>query len=122
MVGGENGQAVARTDDETTADDHVAVAIAIRSSTKREAGTRVGQRGDQLGGIDRVGIRMPTPEIGQRRAVDHRANGSTETAFQNRPRIGTGHCVHGVETHAKVGAGEQAAMRSKSNSDSSSSA
>jgi hypothetical protein len=108
MVGGENGQTVARTDDEIRTDDHVAVAVTIRSGTKRQAGTAVCQCRDQIGGVYRVGIGVAATEIGQRDAVDHRTGRSTETALENRQRIGPSHRVHGVETHAKVRARQQA--------------
>jgi hypothetical protein len=107
MVGGENGQTVARTDDEITADDHVAVAITIGSGTKRQARTAVSQCGYQISRIYRVGIGVATAEIGQRRTVDHRTGWCAETIFENCQRIGAGDRVHGVKTHAKVRASQQ---------------
>jgi hypothetical protein len=107
MVGDENGQTVARTDDEIAADDHVAVAVTIRSGTKRQTRSGVGQRSDEVGCINRVGIRMAATEIGQRLTVDHRTGGCAKTPFQNRQRIGASHRVHGVKTHAEVRARQQ---------------
>ena len=51
---------------------------------------------------------MMAAEIGQRRAVDHRARRRAELAFEDRVRVGAGDRVHRVEAHAEAG-GEQGA-------------
>ena len=49
-------------------------------------------------------------EIGQRRAVDHRAGARLQLVLEDRMRIRAGHRMQGVEAHAEA-RGEQGADR-----------
>ncbi len=102
-IGGDEGEAVGRIDEEVAAENHVAVAVAVRSGAEVGRVLAVHDR-HQLVGIGQVGVRMAAAEIGQGHAVDHRARGRAQPAFENLPGIGSGHRVHGIEAQAKAAA------------------
>jgi len=100
-VGRERREAVRRRHEEAAADDEVAVAVAVRG--RAEVG-RVGSHGQVVDGlgVDEVGIGVVAAEVGQGRAVHHRAGAGAERAFQDRLGIGSGDGRHGVEPHGEA--------------------
>ena len=108
-VGRQHGQRVRRRDEDAAADDQVAVAVAVGCSAQVGGLWRHHQI-EQLLGVHQVRVGMVAAEVGQRRAVAHRAGGSAELAFENGMRIGPGDGVHGIEGEAEARA-EQAAQR-----------
>ena len=87
----------------SAADDHVAVAVAVRGGA--EIG-RVGgeHRGDQIGGVKRVGIGMMAAEIGLRLGVDGGPRRRPEPALEDLPGIGAGDRVHRIEAQPEPAA------------------
>ena len=100
-IGRQHRQAVAGRDDEVAAEDHVAVAVTVGRGA--EVGCVGGMhQADQFLGIGRVRIGVAAAEVGQRRAVEHRAGGRAELPFQDGPRIGAGDGMHRVEAHPEA--------------------
>ena len=89
-------------------DHHVAVAVAVRGGAEiRRIGG--GERGDQIGGVERVRIGMMAAEIGQRLGIDRGAGGRAEPTLEDLARIGAGHRAHRVEAQPEAAA-EQVAQ------------
>ena len=108
-VGGEQGEAVRRGDEDSLADDQVAVAVAVRGSAQVGTVRAHHQIVERLG-VDQVGIGMMPAEIGLRLAMDHRSGRRAEPVLEDRLGIRPGHRMHGIETHAEA-AREQRADR-----------
>ena len=66
--------------------------------------------------VDQVRIRMAAAEIGQRRAVDHRALGGAEDVFEDAVRVWAGHGVHAHRTACVKPPANMLAIAGKSNS------
>ncbi len=105
---GEQRQAVARRDDHAAAHNHVAIPVAVRGGAQ-VARVRTGHPGHEVGGVHGVGIGMDAAEIRQRLRIHHRLRRGAQPALQDLGRVGPGHGIHGVETHAKTAVGEQCA-------------
>ena len=100
-IRGQDGQAVRRRDVEAPADDHVAVAVAVRGGA--EIGSILGRHdGDQLVRVGGIGVRMAAAEVFQRHAVDDAALGRAQHAFQDGRRIRAGDGVHAVKAEAQA--------------------
>ena len=97
---GQHGEAVRGADIAFRPDDHVAVAVPVRGGAEIGRVVRIHDI-HQLMRPDRVRVGVAAAEIGQGRAVHHRALGCAETAFQDRRGIGPGDRVHGVEAHGE---------------------
>ena len=89
-------QRVRWRNEDAAADDEVAVAVAIRGRAEVRR-IRPHHQVEQLLGVHEIGVRVVAAEIGQRRAVAHRAGGRAKFALENRVRIGPGNGVHRVE-------------------------
>ena len=105
-IGGKDRDAVARADEKLLSEDHVAVPVAVGGGTKVGGGGTVHDL-HQLFRVRQVRVRMATPEITERRAVDHRARRSFEALLEDLVGIGTGDRVHGVVAHIEHTRGEQ---------------
>ena len=81
-VGGERREAVGRRHEEAAADDEVAVAVPVRGRAKVGRVRRHGEIVDALG-MDEVRVGVVAAEVGQGRAVDHRARLGAERAFED---------------------------------------
>ena len=100
-VGGEDREAVRGRHVDAAAENHVAIAIAVRGGAEVRP-VRVHHGIHQLARVRRVGVRMMPAEVLERLAVDDRARGRAERPLQNRPRIGPGDRRHGVVADAKA--------------------
>ena len=100
-VGGQNRQAVRGRHVEAPADDHVAVAVAVRGGAE-VGGILSGHDGDQFLRVDRIRVRMAAAEVFQRYAIDDAALRRAQHAFQDGPRIRAGDGVHAVKADAQA--------------------
>ncbi len=107
-IGRDDGQAVARGHEEVLAEDHVAIAVAIRGCAEVE-GVAAVHEFDEVLGIGQVRVRVAAAEIGKRRRVDDRAGHGAETVLDDLPGIGPRDRVHGVEAAVEQATLEQAA-------------
>ena len=98
---GEDGEAVGGIDVDALADDHVAVAVAVRG------GTEVGRVGAHHGlvevvAVDRVGVGMVAAEVGQRLEIDDAVCGEAELIDKDRLGVGASRRAHRIEAHAQA--------------------
>ena len=82
--------------------------IRLRSPSPSEAAPKSGAAGRhhqvvELLGVDQVRVGVVAAEVGQGRAVDHRARRRTQLALEDRVGVGAGDGVHGVEAHGEAG-------------------
>mmetsp|Transcript_3366 Transcript_3366/g.7795 ORF Transcript_3366/g.7795 Transcript_3366/m.7795 type:complete len:224 (+) Transcript_3366:648-1319(+) len=115
-VGGEDGHRVRRRDEETAAQDHVAVAVTVGGGP--EVGGPVGGLGRVAGGVEshelhqlfgvrKVGVRVAATEVGQGGRVDAALRRGAQQAAQHRLGPGPPRAVHAVEDEFEVGPGDE---------------
>ena len=92
------------------AQDHVAIAITVRCSSKIQPVITLCP-GDQLGRVDKIRIRMTATEVLERLAIHDGAGGRAQYLFEESFRVGPRDCMHCIESHVEVRAGNQAANR-----------
>jgi hypothetical protein len=107
-IGGQHRQAVAGGDEKVAAQDHVAVAVAIGGGAEVQPLRPLAQ-GHQLLGVRQVGVRVTAAEVLQGHAVHDSAGGGAEAVLEDLGGIGAGDGVHGIQLHAELAAGEEAA-------------
>ena len=100
-VRGNDGQRVARRDEEVLPEDHIAVAVTVGSRPQVRR-LRRGHVLDQRVRVHQVRIGMATAEVFERCAVDHAARGRAQELFEEVMGIGAGHAVHSIETHPET--------------------
>jgi hypothetical protein len=96
----DDGQAVTRGDEGVGTVDHVAVTITIAGSTEVDALLINGL--DQLMGVDQVGVRVATVEVGAGDAVHGAVLGQTQLLDEDVHTIGTSHTVHTIKQHLEI--------------------
>ena len=101
-VGGQHRQRIRRGDEAVTADDQVAIAVAIRSCAEIRR-IRRHHRFIQLVRVDKVGIGVMAAKILQRRAIAHSTLCKAQPALENLGRIRPGHRTHRVKSHGEAG-------------------
>jgi DNA-directed RNA polymerase subunit beta' len=100
-IGAEYGQAVAGRHHALWAEDHVAVAVAVRRAAEIGSAGAL-EAAAEVRGVDRIGVGMDAAEIGQWLSPQHGARRRAEAAFEDLPGVGAGDRVHGVEYHVKT--------------------
>mmetsp|Transcript_8637 Transcript_8637/g.27096 ORF Transcript_8637/g.27096 Transcript_8637/m.27096 type:complete len:1102 (-) Transcript_8637:19-3324(-) len=115
-VGGEDGERVGGRDEELGAEDHVAIAVAVRGGAE---GGDVGGVGDgpagavdghllgEVDGVGEVGVSVVAAEVGEGVGVHAARLGEAELGDEEGFGVWTGDAVHGVEDHGEVGPGEE---------------
>jgi hypothetical protein len=105
-VGGEHRQAVAGGDEEIVAQNHVAIAIAIRGGPKVR-GIVAKHNLHQVVGIHQVGVGVTAAKVFQGFPIHYGARRGIQPPLKDRFGIGAGDRMHGIHTDAKVAAGQQ---------------
>ncbi len=106
-VGAEDRERIGWRDIGVAAQDHVAVAVAVRRGSEVRR-IRRHHEVEQVLGVGRIGVGVMPAEVGQRRAVDHRASAGFQLVLEDHMRVRPGHRVQAIETHPET-RGEQSA-------------
>ena len=100
-VGAQDRERIRRRDVDIAAQDHVAVAVAVRGGAEVRR-VRRHHEVEEVLGVGRIGIGVMAAEVGQRRAVDHRAGAGLQFTLEDHMRVRAGHRVQAIETHAET--------------------
>ena len=105
-VGSHYRQTVAGCNEKILAENHIAIAIAVRGGAKIDRIEAAGLL-NHLMGVYQIGIRMTATKILFGYSVDDGARFGSKLMFQDLYRIRTGNRMHRVKTHTKHARVEQ---------------
>eukprot|EP00160_Parvularia_atlantis_P019742 Unigene7875_Nuclearia_a/m.24190 Unigene7875_Nuclearia_a/g.24190 ORF Unigene7875_Nuclearia_a/g.24190 Unigene7875_Nuclearia_a/m.24190 type:complete len:342 (-) Unigene7875_Nuclearia_a:41-1066(-) len=96
-VGGDDGHRVRRVDERVVAEDHVAVAVAVKRRGKVDA---LGLHAvDELLGVRQIRVRVAAVKVLRRHRVHHARRRQAQLVHKDAPRVRARDAVHRVDQH-----------------------